>query len=207
MILRVGLTGGIASGKSTVAKILGELGCVVIDADDIVRDLYRPGAAGHRALVARYGPSILRADGEIDRQKLSAIGLATPDAAKELNALIHPLVIDEESRRMAAGVGNEDGIVVVEATLLIESGGRQRYDRIVVVDLDREEQIRRGTARGMDEDEVRLRISRQLCREERTVHADYLIRSDGSLEDTRARTEAVYRALCDDLERMRDTQK
>jgi dephospho-CoA kinase len=203
VILRVGLTGGIASGKSTVAKIFGELGCVVIDADDVVRDLYRPGAAGHRALVARYGTSILRADGEIDRPKLSAIGLATPDAAKELNALIHPLVIEEETRRMAAGDIGPDAIVVVEATLLLESGGRKRYDRIVVVDLEGEEQVRRGTARGMNESEVRLRMSRQMPSEQRATHADYVISSEGTIADTRARTEAVYRALRSDLERKR----
>jgi len=202
VILRVGLTGGIASGKSTVAKILGELGCVVIDADDVVRELYRPGAAGHRALVARYGSSILRADDEIDRPRLSAIGLATPEAAKELNALIHPLVIEEENRRMAVRDGAGDTIVVVEATLLLESGGRERYDRIVVVDLDPDEQVRRGTARGMNEAEVRLRISRQMSREQRAAQADYLVSSDGTLAETRARTEAVHRALLADLDRL-----
>lgn len=207
MILRVGLTGGIASGKSTVAKTFGELGCVVIDADDIVRDLYAPGAVGHRALVTRYGTSILRTDGEIDRPRLSAIGLATPDAAKELNALIHPLVIEEETRRMTSGDGGHDAIVVVEATLLLESGGLERYDRIVVVDLDGEEQVRRGTARGMSEGEVRLRMSRQMSRPERARHADYVISSEGTLADTRARTEVVYRALRAQLEQLSNSRK
>ena len=207
MIFRVGLTGGIASGKSTVAKMFGELGCVVIDADGIVRDLYRPGAPGHRALVAHYGSLVLRDDGEIDRPRLSALALGTPDGAKELNELIHPLVIDEEIRRMAAADDGTDLIVIVEATLLLESGGRRRYDRIVVVDLDPAEQIRRGTARGMDEEEVRLRISRQMPREERVAQADYIVRSEGTLEDTWKRTQAVHAALLGDFERLRNAQK
>lgn len=207
MILRVGLTGGIASGKSTVARMFGELGCVVIDADDIVRDLYRPGAAGHRALVDRYGDLVLRENGEIDRPKLSALALGTPDGAKQLNELIHPLVIDEEKRRMAAADDGSDRIVVAEATLLLESGGRGRYDRVVVVDLDPEEQIRRGVTRGMEAGEVRLRMARQMAREERLAQADYVISSEGSLDDTRARTEGVYRALRGDLASMRTRQK
>ncbi|MCM2313523.1 MAG: dephospho-CoA kinase [Thermoanaerobaculia bacterium] len=201
MILRVGLTGGIASGKSTVASILGELGCVVIDADGVVRDLYRPGMAGHRALVGRYGDAVLRDDGEIDRPRLSAIALATPEGASELNALIHPLVIEEQERRIRAADIGRDTIVVVEATLLLESGGRQRFDRIVVVDLDPEEQVRRGTARGMSEEEVRLRMSRQMPREWRAAQADYVLSSAGTIHETRARTEALFDSLLADLER------
>ncbi len=199
MILRVGLTGGIASGKSTVARILCELGCVVIDADDVVRDLYRPGRPGHRALVTRYGEAVLREDGEIDRPKLSAMALSTPERAAELNALIHPLVIEEEERRVNAAGARGDTIVVVEATLLLESGGRSRYERIVVVDIDPEEQVRRGTGRGMSESEVRLRMSRQLPRDQRIEQADYVISSDGTIADTHVRTEAVYRCLLADL--------
>lgn len=182
--------------------MFGELGCVVIDADDVVRDLYRPGASGHRALVGRYGARILRGDGEIDRPKLSALALGTPNGAQELNALIHPLVIDEEMRRIAAADDGSDRIVIVEATLLLESGGRQRFDRIVVVDLESEEQVRRGTARGMNEAEVRLRMSRQMPRGERAAYADYVISSEGTLDNTRARTERVHQALLDDLARL-----
>lgn len=207
MILRVGLTGGIASGKSTVAKTLERLGCLVIDADDVVRDLYRPGMAGHRALVTRYGEAILGDDGEIDRPKLSAVALSTPEGAQELNNLIHPLVIDEEARRAAATFPCNHAIVVVEATLLLESDGKDRYDKIVVVDLEPEEQVRRGMARGMREPEVRLRMSRQMPREQRVREADYVISSAGTLADTRARTEAVHRALLADLKRLRTAQK
>ncbi|MGK2858750.1 MAG: dephospho-CoA kinase [Thermoanaerobaculia bacterium] len=201
MILRVGLTGGIASGKSTVARFLDDLGCVVIDADGVVRDLYRPGMPGHRALVARYGDAVLRDDGEIDRPKLSAIALATSEGAAELNGLIHPLVIEEQERRIRAADAGQDAIVVVEATLLLESGGKERFDRIVVVDLEPEEQVRRGTARGMSEAEVRLRMSRQMPREWRAAQADYLLSSDGTVAETHERTEALYGSLLADLAR------
>ncbi len=200
MILRVGLTGGIASGKSTVGGILRELGCIVVDADAVVRELYRPGHEGHSALVKRYGPSILTASGEIDRPKLSAIALSTPQGSVELNALIHPLVVAEETRRMdEADRSLADGIGVAEATLLLESGGLLRYDRIVVVDVDPRVQIDRAAARGMDRAEAELRMSRQIDRQTRLTHADYVISSEGTLDDTRRRTGEVCARLREDL--------
>ena len=151
MILRVGLTGGIASGKSTVARTFASLGCMTLDADQIVAQLYRPGQAGHRAIVETYGISILTSDGEIDRQKLADVAFVSDHAAKKLNALIHPLVIEEQARLIAAQEQSSprDGIVIVEATLLIESGGRDRYDRIIVVDVDPDTQRSRAMGRGM----------------------------------------------------------
>jgi len=150
MILRVGLTGGIASGKSTVARTLAGLGCVSIDADSVVTRLYRPGEPGYEALVHAYGKEILRPDGEIDRPKLASIGFVNDASAKKLNALIHPLVIAQEEqviRGEARRFPDRDRIVVVEATLLLESGGRKRYDRIVVVDSEPSLQIERAVAR------------------------------------------------------------
>jgi dephospho-CoA kinase len=201
MILRAGLTGGIASGKSTVARMFAALGCVTIDADQIVTQLYQPGRAGHEALVRTYGESILTPDGAIDRRKLADVALATDADAKKLNALIHPLVIEEQARLIAAEeeAAGGDRIVIVEATLLIESGGKGRYDRIIVVDTYPETQVARAVARGMMREEAERRIARQMPREERLRYADYVIDSSGAMSGTEAATVRVYEALRRDL--------
>ena len=152
MMLKVGLTGGIASGKSTVTRTLAGLGCATVDADAVVARLYRQGEPGHEALVNAYGHEILRPDGEIDRPKLAGIAFASEESAKKLNALIHPLVIEEEQRMMAdeeRRFPGRDRLFVVEATLLLESGGKGRYDKIIVVDAPTETQIERAVKRGM----------------------------------------------------------
>jgi dephospho-CoA kinase len=202
VILRAGLTGGIASGKSTVRALLGALGCYVVDADKLVADLYQPGRAGHTALVETYGREILREDETVDRVKLANLAFATPDGAKQLNALIHPLVVqytnellDEYERT------HGDGIAVVEATLMIESGGRKRFDRIVIVDVSPEVQIERGVARGLPPEEVQRRIANQMPREERLRHADYVIDNSGDVARLESETRAVYARLLADLER------
>jgi dephospho-CoA kinase len=198
VILAVGLTGGLASGKSTIARTFAALGAVTIDADRVVAHLYRPGQAGHAALVREYGPEIVRADGEIDRVKLADIAFATPAAAQRLNALIHPLVIEEE-RRMLEAI--DDGIVVNEATLLLEAGGRARYDKIVVVDVPPEVQVERAVARGMTREDAVRRIARQMPREERLRFADYVIDNSGDARSAEAEAEArrVFEALENDL--------
>ena len=198
MILAVGLTGGLASGKSTIARTFAALGAVTIDADRVVAHLYRPGQAGHAALVREYGPAIVRADGEIDRVKLADIAFATPAAAQRLNALIHPLVIEEE-RRMLEAV--DDGIVVNEATLLLEAGGRARYDKIVVVDVPPEVQVERAVARGMTREDAVRRIARQMPREERLRFADYVIDNSGDARSAEAEARRVFAALENDLEK------
>ena len=208
VILRVGLTGGIASGKSTILRILAGLGCITVDADAIVSRLYRQGEAGYEAIVRSYGKEILLPDGEIDRKKLAALAFATPEEAQRLNALIHPLVLAEEARLMsetgpravderAIHVG---AIYVVEATLLLEAGGRERYDRIVVVDVPPEVQIARAVARGMSREEVERRMARQMPRQERLRHADYVIDNGGEEHEALAQTERVYERLVADLE-------
>jgi dephospho-CoA kinase len=200
MILRVGLTGGIASGKSTVLRILSELGCRVTDADSIVARVYLPGQPGHEALVRTYGPSILLPTGAVDRQQLARIAFSTPEESARLNALIHPIVMAEEARMVRAADSGRDGIYVVEATLLLEAGGRARYDKIIVVDVPTEIQLARGEARGMERDEVARRIAHQMVREERLKHADYVIDNRGDAQALRAETERVHAALLLDLE-------
>lgn len=201
MILKVGLTGGIASGKSTVASLLGELGCTVVDADRIVADLYRPGRAGHEALVGEYGDEILLEDGSIDRVRLAEIAFASPESAERLNSLIHPLVIEaqEELIETEARRGG-DRIFVVEATLLLESGGRARFDRIIVVDLDPELQVARAIARGMDPNDARRRMERQMPRHERLSQADYVIDNSRSFEQLELSVREVFARLRADLE-------
>lgn len=202
MILTVGLTGGIATGKSTVARTLAGLGCVTIDADAVVAKLYRPGAAGHAALVRQYGREIVRADGEIDRPKLADIAFANAEATKELNALIHPLVLEEEHRVIeaeSARFPDRDRIVVIEATLLLESGGKERYDKIVVVDSDPKLQVERGVGRGMRRGDVERRIAQQMPRAERVARADYVINNDGDARALEVETHRVYALLRRDL--------
>jgi dephospho-CoA kinase len=203
VILSVGLTGGIASGKSTIMRMLAGLGCITVDADAIVSRLYEPGEAGYEAIVTTYGKDILRAGGEIDRPKLASIAFSRPEEAQRLNALIHPLVIAEETRMMRDAeerAAREDLIYVVEATLLLEAGGRQRYDRIVVVDVAPDVQIERAIARGMTREEVTRRIAHQLSREERLRHADYVVDNGGDERAALAETQRVYEQLRADLE-------
>lgn len=203
MILRVGLTGGIASGKSTVRKLLAELGCHTIDADRLVAELYEPGRAGNAALRAAYGDAIFREDGTVDRAKLANIAFSDPAEAKRLNALIHPIVI-AATEDVIAAVERDDpqAIVVVEATLMIESGGRRRYDRIVVVDVDPAVQIERGIARGLTREEVTRRIGNQLPRTERLQHADYVIDNSGDASMLERETRRLHALLRADLAKL-----
>lgn len=204
MILRVGLTGGIASGKSTIMRNFSRLGCITLDADALVAELYRPGRAGHAALVQTYGSSILTSEGEIDRKKLSAIAFSSADEARRLNALIHPIVLGEEARierELQEAHAGQDRIFIVEATLLLEAGGRQRYDRIVIVDVTPDVQVERAVRRGMDREEVLRRMANQMPREERLGHADYVIDNSGDERQGETETRRVYESLLGDLAR------
>jgi dephospho-CoA kinase len=201
VILKVGLTGGIASGKSTIMRNFAGLGCVTVDADAIVARLYEPGEPGHEAIVRTYGTAVLLPDGQIDRKKLSDVAFANAEEARKLNALIHPIVLAEEARMMAAAEDRgDDTIYIVEATLLLEAGGRQRYERIVVVDVAPDVQIARAIGRGMTREEVTRRIAHQLPREERLRQADYVIDNSGTVDEGFAETLRVYERLQADLE-------
>ncbi|MGZ8868162.1 MAG: dephospho-CoA kinase [Thermoanaerobaculia bacterium] len=204
MILRVGLTGGIASGKSTITREFAGLGCVTVDADEVVARLYRPGGEGHEAIVREYGPSVLLPGGEIDRKKLADIAFASKEAAAKLNALIHPLVIAEEQRIIDAEsqrFPRRDRIFVVEASLLLESGGRDRFDRIVVVDVDPKLQVERAVGRGLSRAETERRMRHQMSREDRLKHADYVIDNSGDRRSAEIQTREVYQQLREDMRR------
>ncbi|HUP48892.1 MAG TPA: dephospho-CoA kinase [Thermoanaerobaculia bacterium] len=203
VILRAGLTGGIASGKSTITRMLAALGCLTADADEVVARLYRPGEEGHDAVMREYGRGVLRPDGEVDRKKLAGIAFASKESAARLNALIHPLVIAEEQRIIEAEMRrfpDRDRIFVVEATLLLESGGRDRYDRIVVVDVPEQTQIKRAVERGMSPEETERRMRHQMPRQERLRQADYVIDNGGDRRAAELETHRVYARLREDLQ-------
>ena len=199
----MGLTGGIASGKSTLSRMLARMGCVTVDADAIVARLYLPGQPGHIAVVGRYGPSILRPDQTIDRNRLADLAFSTEASARELNGLIHPLVRLEQDRLSAAVSADTpdlDRVLVVEASLLVEAGNLSRYDRIVVVDLAPELQLDRAESRGMARSEAQRRMSHQLTRQQRLQHADYIVVNDGGLASLEAEAGQLNDLLRGDLE-------
>jgi len=190
----VGLTGGIASGKSSVSAILTELGAIVIDADRIAREAVARGTAGLDAVVAAFGPEILTPDGEMDRPAVGAIVFADEAQRRVLEGIVHPLVRDRMAE-IEAGAGAED-VVVHDIPLLAESQGAASFDAVVVVDAPEELQVERMVRdRGMTREEAEARIAAQATREQRRAIATYLIENTGTLEDLRQRVTEVFEAL------------
>lgn len=198
-VLRVGLTGGIASGKTTVARHLASRGIPVLDADRVVRSLYAPGGAGVEAVVRLFGPRILSRDGSIDRPALASVAFADPAAVASLNAAVHPLVHAEEERWLASLAERGERLGVVEATLLLESGGRERYDVVVTVSAPQAERLARALARdpGRSEAETRSRMAAQLPDAGREEAADVVLVNDGDLEALRRKADSLADALLD----------
>jgi len=192
--VRVGLTGGIASGKSTVSSILRELGAVVIDADQIAREVVAKGTPGLAAVVAAFGADMLTADGELDRARMGALVFADEAARRWLEAIVHPLVFERYAELEAAAP--EDGIVVHDIPLLVESGRAAEFDAVVVVDAPIETQVERMVRdRGWTEDEAHARIAAQATREKRRAVATYLIENTGTREDLRRKVTEVFEQL------------
>lgn len=192
--MRVGLTGGIASGKSTVSSILRELGAVVIDADLLAREVVARGTPGLAAVVEAFGPEILTADGELDRPKMGALVFGDEEKRRRLEAIVHPLVFERYAELEAAAPA--DGIVVHDIPLLVESGRASEFDAVIVVDAPAEVQIERMVRdRGWTEEEARSRIAAQATRDERRAVATHLIDNTGTREDLRARITEVFAEL------------
>jgi dephospho-CoA kinase len=187
----IGLTGNIACGKSTVARMLAELGAEVIDADRLVHELMAPGTESWQAVLRRFGREITRADGTIDRAKLGSIVFQNPEALRGLERILHPEVRKVAEARIAA---SEQPVVVLEAIKLIEGRWHERADSVWVVTCDREQQVRRlMETRGMQRSEAETRVDAQAPPEEKVRHADVVIDNGGSLDQTRAQVEAAWR--------------
>lgn len=193
-MLRVGLTGGIGSGKSTVSALLVSYGAVLIDADRIAREVVEPGTDGLAAVVAEFGEDILAADGTLDRPELGRIVFADESRLKALNAIVHPLVRDR-SAELEAAVG-PDSVVVQDVPLLAENRLAPLYDLVVVVDTAPETQLDRLVRqRGMPEDDARARMAAQATRDERLAVADLVIDNDGPLEALAPQVKKVWEEL------------
>ena len=193
-MLRVGLTGGIGSGKSEVARALVARGAVLIDSDALAREVVEPGTPGLAAVVAEFGPEVLRPDGSLDRDRVASIVFADADALARLNAIVHPLVGAAAARRLA-GV-SPDAIVVHDVPLLVEVGMQAAFDLVVVVATEPETQLQRLVElRGMAEDDARARLAAQLPVAAKIAAADEVIRNDGSLKELQEQVEALWERL------------
>ena len=196
-MLRVGLTGSIAVGKSYVSGVLTELGCHVVDADVVARRVVEPGAEGLRRIVEAFGEWVLQPDGTLDRAAVSAVIFKDPTKRELINSLLHPLIIAEQDELLARWEEEDPrGVGVVDAALLIESGGHGRFDKLVVIHCLPEVQLERLMRRnGYTREEAAARIGAQMPQEEKLRYADFTIDTSGSFEETRRQTVEVYTAL------------
>lgn len=193
---RVGLTGGIGSGKSTVAAMLAERGAVVIDADQIARELVEPGGQALAELVTEFGPRILAADGSLSRAELASMAFSEPRATTRLNEIMHPLIRTVAAERLRSFPDAQ--IVVYDMPLLVETGQSDLVDVVVVVDVPEEVQVERAVGpRGLDEADVRRRMEVQAARADRVAAADAVIDNSGDLAETRAAVDALWAWLVD----------
>jgi dephospho-CoA kinase len=199
-MLKVGLTGGIATGKSTVAAVLAQCGCRLIYADILAHRLMEPGGAAYDAVVREFGGGVLSAEGRVDRVKLGAIVFANPTRLARLNALVHPPVLEEQDRLLAEiAQSDRHAIAVVEAALLIEAGYDKKLDFLVVTWCTAEQQLERlmemHAGRGLSREQAQQRIAAQMPLEQKRRRADQEIDCSGSLEFTRQQSVALYAEL------------
>ncbi|MGC8759704.1 MAG: dephospho-CoA kinase [Bryobacteraceae bacterium] len=196
-MLRVGLTGGLASGKSFVGEALASLGCHLLKADELGHQLLMPDTEVYRRVVEEFGSSILDEAGRINRRALASLVFADPARLARLNAIVHPAVIEEEERWMQRVAAQDPhGIAIVEAAILIETGSYRRFDRIVLAVCPLEQQIERAMKRdGLSREEVLERLQRQMPLEEKMKFADFIIDTSGEKEHTLIQVRRLYEAL------------
>jgi len=199
-MLRLGLTGGIASGKSAVAGMLREMGFAVIDADSLGHALIEPGQAAYQEVISRFGATVVDGQGRVDRGRLGALVFADRSKLEALNAILHPRVKAEIARRFAAL--EQDGVkaAFVEAALLVEAGYRDELDGLVVTWSRSEQQVERLRARGMSEEEARGRIAGQMPVEQQLKFATEKIDCSGSIEETRRQVEGLAQQINSEAE-------
>ena len=196
-MLRIGLTGGLASGKSFVGQALADLGCFWIQADELGHRAIAPGGASYAGVVSEFGSGILKDDGTIDRGKLAAEVFDAPDRLEKLNSLVHPPVIRQEEELMQEFAAREpSGIAVVEAAILVETGSQHRFDKLIVAWCTEEQQIERAMRRpGATQEQVIARLKRQMPLGEKVKLADYVINTSASKEQTIEQVLRVYDSL------------
>jgi len=196
-MLRVGLTGGIACGKSFVGEALASDGCFLIQADELGHEVLAPSGEAYAEVVREFGGEILAADGSIDRGHLAKLVFSNAERLARLNAIVHPAVIRREEALAAEFFAREPhGIAVVEAAILIETGSYRRFDKLILVFCAQEQQIERAMRRqGAMEADIRARIGRQMPLEEKRKYADFVIDTSGTKEDTLRQTRTIYTEL------------
>ncbi len=196
-MLRVGLTGSIAVGKSFVTSVFAELGCHVLDADQTAREVVAPGAAGLKAVAEAFGEDVLAPDGTLDRERMASIVFADEAQRQRLNHILHPFIIARQDEILREWENEDpDGIGIVDAALMIESGGYKRFDKLIVVHCRPEVQLERLMLRNkLTLAEAQRRIASQMPQEEKQKYADYLIDTSDGFESTRKRTVDVYNEL------------
>jgi dephospho-CoA kinase len=192
-MLRVALTGGIASGKSLVAAELAARGAVIIDADVLAREVVEPGTPALAAVIDRFGPQIVR-DGKLDRSQLGAVVFADPNARRDLERIVHPAVRARAAELERAA--DPDAVVIHVIPLLVETGQQEHFDLVVTVDVDHETQVQRLIARnGFSRAEAAARIAAQASSEERRTAADVVVDNNGNLDDLREQIAALWGVL------------
>jgi dephospho-CoA kinase len=201
--LLVGLTGGIASGKSSVSRMLNQLGCLIIDADLIAREVVEPGEPAYQKIIDAFGQGVLDDEGYINRKKLGALIFQDAEKRKSLNDITHPEIIKREQEILAELMTEgHEGIVILDAALLIEAGGAGRVDRLVVVTADEGTQQKRVSDRDdLPREEALRRIRSQMPLSEKAKLAHYIIDNSGTLEQTRHEVLGLYRSLQADLQK------